>query len=358
IFYIFCNVRASRFYYQQVVFPLALAGLLISCGRKQTPPVMETVTIDNVEPRRDVSGRIIDAHDGCLQLFGGRFYLYGTAYGTNDGYHASNCYRVYSSPDLEHWTLEGDLLKQQPDGVCFRPYVVFNPNTRKYVLWFNWYPEPWNARGSHEGVAVSDSPVGPFTIVKTNVNILGPDSHPGDGSLFMDDDGTGYYIFDLINEGYAIRIARLTQDYLGLTGEVSEVLATGGEAPILFRRNQFYYALSGPLCAFCPEGSEVKYMRSTSPLGPYAFKPEWNINRRENTGSFISAQESWVAKIPASGEPELMWMADRWQSTPDKIKGHDFQYWSAPLEFATNGDILPIKIVPKWFITWGAEPSQ
>jgi beta-xylosidase len=335
-----------------------IAILPISCGVRHNVPGVETVTINNIEPRRDVSGQIIDAHDGCLQLFKGRFYLYGTAYGTNDGFGVNNRFRVYSSPDLEHWTLGGDLLKRKPDGICFRPCVVFNPHTHQYVLWFNWYPQPWSAQGSHEGIAVSDTPEGPFKMVNDRINVLGPDSHPGDGSLFVDYDGTGYYIFNLINEGYAIRIARLTPDYLGLTGETSKVLVKGGEAPVLFRRHQYYYAMSGPLCAFCPGGSEVNYLRSTSPLGPYTFNPEWNINRRENSGSFIAAQQAWIAVIPASGEPDFMWMADRWQSASDKIKGHDYQFWSAPLEFNTYGDILPIKPVAKWFITWGGQPTQ
>ncbi len=79
-------------------------------------------------------------------------------------------------------------------------------------------------------------------------------SYPGngDGSLFVDDDGTGYYIYTSIREGYTIHIERLTPDYLGVTGESSSVLAVGGEAPVLFRRNRFYYALFRAFCAFFP----------------------------------------------------------------------------------------------------------
>jgi len=38
---------------------------------------------------------------------------YGTAYGKTDGM-TNNDFRVYSSPDLEHWTFEGTLLKDRP----------------------------------------------------------------------------------------------------------------------------------------------------------------------------------------------------------------------------------------------------
>ena len=304
------------------------------------------MTINNVEPRRDVAGQIIDAHDGCLQFFNGRFYLYGTAYGSGDGYGITNRYVVYSSPDLDRWKFEGELLPSHPTGIYYRPYVVFNLNTRKYMLWYNWYPKKWNGQ---EGIAISDNPIGPFTIVNTNALHNRAGAFPGDGSPFVDEDGKGYYIFTAIGEGYAVRVLALTPDYLGLTGEASGILAKGGEAPLLFRRNNIYYALCGPLCAFCPQGSEVQVFTASSPLGPYT--PRSNINRRSDRDiPNIPAQESWVAKIPTAGEPAFIWMADRWESFPDGIKGHEFQFWSLPLQFKTNGDILPIQNIAQWHI--------
>jgi hypothetical protein len=318
----------------------------VACHKIKSSSKIETVTINNMEPRRDVTGQIIDAHDGCLQFFDGQFYLYGTAYGSGDGYGLTNRYVVYSSPDLGQWKFEGEILPVHPPGIYYRPYVVFNQNTRKYVLWYNWFPKGWNGQ---EGIAVSDNPIGPFSIVRTNALHNRAQSLPGDGSLFVDDDGKGYYIFTAIGEGYAVRVLELTSDYEGLTGMASGILAVGCEAPLLFRRNDIYYALSGPLCAFCPQGSEVEVFTAASPLGP--FKAISNINRRaEPHVPNIPAQETWVAKIPTGGEPAFIWMADRWQSFPDGIKGHEFQFWSLPLQFETNGDILPIRNVAQWHI--------
>ncbi|HXR04547.1 MAG TPA: family 43 glycosylhydrolase [Verrucomicrobiae bacterium] len=365
---------------------LLLLAFTISCDRSQTGKAgqnsFQAVTINNLEPRRDVTGEIVDAHDGCLQFFNGRFYLYGTAYGNSDGYGVSNRYRVYSSPNLEQWTFEGDLLKHPPTGVYYRPYVAFNPHTRKYVLWYNWYPTKWDGQ---TGVAVSDTPVGPFTIVNPNVQLSHP--NPGDGSLFVDDDGTGYFIYTAIGEGYTVRVERLTPDYLGSTTRSSRILAAGGEAPLLFRRDNTYYAMCGPRCEACPQGSEAQVFTGVSPLGPFITKPQWNINRRAVSGvpnisvpetnglkvltpggtftlhaatntpvinatnaPAIPAQETWVAKIPTPDGPVFIWMADRWQSSPDGIKGHDFQFW-APLEFSPEGDILPLKAVSRWSIS-------
>ena len=45
--------------------------------------VLRNVTIDNLKPRLDVNGVIIDAHDGSVQQFGGRglFYMHAVQYG-------------------------------------------------------------------------------------------------------------------------------------------------------------------------------------------------------------------------------------------------------------------------------------
>ena len=331
-----------------------LAVFTISCDdthRSQNPEPetngLPTATINNVEPRRDVAGEIIDAHDGCLQFFEGNYYLYGTAYGKADRF-TNNSYRVYTSPDLQRWILKGELLKERPKGFYYRPYVVFNPNTRKYVLWYLWYPKLWNGQ---IGVAVSDTPVGPFTIVNPNVLRRREGSRSGDGSLFVDDDGTGYYIFTAIDDGYAIRVLPLTPDYLGLTGKASNILVKGGEAPLMFRRKNLYYVLCGPLCDACPEGSEVHVFTATAPLGPFTERPDINY-RSENGTLIVPAQETWVARIPTFDDPAFIWMADRWESCPDGVKGHDFQFWSLPLKFDTNGGILPIKNVAQWHITW------
>ena len=343
----------SVFRAQYIRFPFAflIAAFTTSCaqmsqaeGAESKSKGFRTVTISNVEPRRDIKGEIVDAHDGCLQFFGGRYYLYGTAYGKSAGFGINNRFRVYSSPDLERWTFEGELLKETSDGVYYRPYVVFNPNTRKYVLWYNWYPKLWDGQLA---VATSDTPEGPFTIVNPDVQVSQAKSRPGDGSLFVDDDGTGYFIYTVIGQGHAIRVERLTRDYLGSTGETSEILARGCEASAMFRRGDLYYVLFDSCCCFCPSGSGARVFTSSSPLGPFTERA--NINRQPGKRTpIVAAQQTWVARIPTSEGAAFLWMGDRWGSRTDGIKGHDFQYWSAPLKFDPDGGILPIDNLPQW----------
>jgi hypothetical protein len=313
-------------------------------SRQARPSEARMVAIDNTEPRRDLAGQIIDAHDGCLQFFEGRYYLYGTAYGNSAGFSINNRFRVYSSADLVRWIFEGELLKAPPDGVYYRPYVIFNPNTRKYVLWYNWYPKLWEGQ---VGIATSDSPVGPFTLVQSDVQVSQAKFRPGDGSLFADEDGTGYFIYTVIGQDHAIRVEQLKPDYLGSAGKVSEILGTDCESPVLFRRGNVYYALFDKCCCFCPVGSGARVFTASSALGP--FTERMNINRQAGNGSpIVAAQQTWVARIPTSDGPAFVWMGDRWGSRLDGLKGHDLQFWSPPLKFAPDGSILPLEPAPGW----------
>ena len=109
-------------------------------------------------------------------------------------------------------------------------------------------------------------------------------------------------------------------------------------------------------------GSGVRVYTSASPLGPYIYRG--NINRAGHqvrglsspdteagmgpADSIIPAQQAQIATIPARDGPLYLWIGDRWQSAPDGIKGHDFQYWSSPLEFDADGMIKQLE----WHDTW------
>jgi len=366
------KMQANKFNFCALLVACAFPLVIASCSQE---PKAEKIVIDNSSPRLDVNGQIIDAHGGCLQFFNGTYYLYGNKFGTNHDDVFLNCpFSVYSSPNLRDWTYVGNLLKGAPNGYYYRPYVVFNPKTKKYVLWYNWYQKLWEGNA---GVAMSDSPTGPFVVVNRRAHLSG--TSPGDGTLFVDDDGTGYYIYTDIANDYAVRAEKLNADFSDTSGHGSVFIGFGAEAPLMFRRHNLYYILAGTLCAACKEGAEVGVEISSSPLGPYKFAGEINHQSghdtmqassdstlegdagsngpsgywhpREKKDPFIHAQETWVAKIPAAnGDSMYLWMADGWYSTPDGTRGHDFQYWSSPLQFNADGTIQPLKLDPQWVL--------
>ena len=293
-----------------------------------------SVTLSNVLPRRDRSGTVLDVHDGCLEYFNGAFYLYGTRYGDTDGFTPANRYVCYRSPDLLQWQYEGELLQNPPKGVYYRPYVKFNPKTKKYVLWYNWYPTLWEGQ---YGVAVADDPAGPFVIQNPCVQVAF--AQPGDHGLFIDDDDAAYLIYTSIAEGHGISIEKLSEDYLSSTLKNSGIIEKGVEACALFKRNGLYYALFDRTCCFCPEGTGARVYTGVSPFGPFEYRG--NINRIDDR-IIIPAQQTHVAAVPSAAGVQFIWMGDMWGSTTDGIKGHDFQYWSSPLQFDADGMIAPL----------------
>ena len=297
----------------------------------------------------------MDAHDGKLIRVDGTYYLYGTTYRSCGG--SAPCqfnatFSCYSSPDLEAWTLlSSDILPysdprnrmgykdNDPEygpgvQIRYRPHVVFNQNTKKYVLWYDWRNKGsgyGDNKHSAQGAAVSDRPGGPFVVATANATLAGPVSFRGDLDVFVDDDDahTAYLIYTAGN-AQTMTIERLSADYLTSTmqttwdpvGSSSEngggyKTATGcapyasqgncgsaaardmnashywntlsggllhlgvdasAEAPAMWKNGSTYFASFDQNCGFCRSGSGAWVHSASSPLGPW--KLHRNINRR------------------------------------------------------------------------------
>ena len=335
---------------------IVLLALGILVGAHAADHLKPAAEISNLQPRRDIKGEIIDAHDGCLEFFNGTYYLYGTRYGRTDGFGKSNRYVCYSSPDLLKWTPHGEILIDAPPRVYYRPYVKFNQRTGKYVLWGN--------ADNHYLVAISDTPVGPFTVQNPNVPVKHGETQ-GDLGLFVDDDGTGYITYSFCEKNgnwlattepithHQICVEKLAPDYLSSTMESTDPVAGNVESPALFKRNNVFYLLFDNTCCFGADGSGARVYTAPTPLGPFTYRGNINIKGAgaENLPSpftppatgrpncIIKAQQTDIATLPTPRGPVYIWMGDRWGSRPDGIKGHDFQYWSRPLQFEADGMI-------------------
>ncbi|HEX8712511.1 MAG TPA: family 43 glycosylhydrolase [Terracidiphilus sp.] len=352
---------------QTILLRAACLSLMLSVAADAVagPAGTLTVTIDNQSPRRDISGRILDAHDGTLDYFKGRFYLYGTHYGRTNGLGKTNYFVCYSSADLTRWKYEGKLLWNPPARTYYRPHVKFNAQSKEYVLWYN--------ADDEYGVAVSRRPQGPFRIVNPDARLKYSSGGVGDFGLFVDGDGTAYIAYvsfvtsplesrPVANpKHHRISVERLAPDYLSSTYRNGGFVAGNVESPALFSRAGVYYLLFDNTCAFCKTGSGARVYMSNAPLGPYTY--QGNINIRSDSGAegrswtrpgtgrddtILPAQQADVAEFPTTTGTLYMWMGDRWGSTPDGIKGHDFQVW-VPLRFR-NRKLLPLENEIRWKI--------
>jgi len=252
--------------------------LLCTCDRAETAndngQSSNAVTISNTAPRTTADGKIVDAHDGRIIKFGEYFYWYGTSYGQTNGFTKANEYHVYRSSDMVSWEHIGPAIRDAPAGVYYRPHVIYNIADDRYVLWYNWYPELWNG---HFGVAVSDSPEGPFTIVSDDVEVAHSDLGVGDFGLFVDEDQSAYISYNTIN-GHRVSVEKLSIDYLGSTLKNGGYIARYCEAGSMFRRNDKYYLLTDFTCCFCNQGAGARVYMPDDPLGDWTLTN--NINRQ------------------------------------------------------------------------------
>jgi len=266
---------------------------------------------------KDTAGNRIEAHGaGMLKSPGdGRWYWYGESKKTDDlSEHGINCYSAETIAGP--WTFEGQVFTQdqvqQPDikgpFVIERPKVLYNPKTKKYVMWF--HLDDYNYKYRHAGVAQSDSPTGPFEYV----HALQPDGVPSlDMSLFQDPvDQQAYFVRSCDNR--YVGISRLTEDYLNSTGMISKQELCEGMA--LFRHpNGTYYMITSHLTGWSP--NPLMLFRAE---GATLDDPQW-VNMGNPTGdktSFNSQPTYVVQYTPAVGEPYFVYMADDWVRCPNQ----------------------------------------
>ncbi|MCL2405194.1 MAG: glycoside hydrolase family 43 protein [Defluviitaleaceae bacterium] len=222
----------------------------------------------------------------------GHYYMYATSGGGS--------FTGWRSPDMVNWTRLGVVF--QPDsfhwgiGDFWAPEVIFH-NGRYYMF----FSARWRVGATlRKGVAVSDSPVGPF------VDALGEplfdfgwaaiDGHP-----FIDDCGTVYLYFardcsenvvDGIHESH-IYVVQLADDLLSVVGEPTFLIrptqpweAHGtwrwNEGPWVIKHGGLYYLMYSANY-FASREYGVGYAVSDSPLGPFV-KSENNPILRAHPG--------------------------------------------------------------------------
>jgi hypothetical protein len=221
--------------------------------------------------RFDVNGNAIDAHDGQLARFGGTYYLYGTSY--DCGYRWQNnstfCgFKVYSSPDLVHWTDRGFVVPGYQCADCFRPHVIYDPATRDYVLWTN---DSSTAAPGDFRVYTSSSPTGPFT--QQALPTLAYGNCGWDFGLYQDPaTGRGYLVdTDCSDNHQGLVVQQLAPDDLTSDGQYDVIHMPGPvESPAMFYRNGVYYiTMSDPTCGYCT-ATGTGYLTATNPLGTWS----------------------------------------------------------------------------------------
>ncbi|KAG6398190.1 hypothetical protein SASPL_139645 [Salvia splendens] len=220
----------------------------------------------------------------------------------------------YSSKDLWTWKNEGIVLPAEEtdethdlhkSNVLERPKVIYNDKTAKYVMWM--HIDDANYTKASVGVAVSDSPTGPFDYLFSK-RPHGFDSR--DMSIFKDDDDVAYLIYSS-DDNSELHIGPLNEEYLDVTNVMKRILiGQHREAPALFKHEGTYYMITSGCTGWAP--NEALAHAAESIMGPWENmgNPCIGGNKIFRATTFF-AQSTFVLPLP--GLPgSFIFMADRW----------------------------------------------
>lgn len=376
--------------------------------------VYDSITGTNGEAQYDTNGNRIQAHGGQVQQFTvdgeTKYYWYGED--RSRGFRPVTGVHLYTSTDLYNWTDEGVVFKSIPvsadeyglgetnlsvftDNEYFkslyndyegqpsdtpelyeskleetywnlaedrcimeRPKVIYNEATDKYVLWFHadgHTPESTSNYGKAQaGVAISDTPYGPFKLVGTydlyysqEVDYEAVNDHPGavrDMNVFVDADGTAYisYSSEMNQTTY---IGKLNDTYTGLATDPDEAvqgvdytrnfIGQSREASAMFLYDGKYYMITSGCTGWNP--NQAQYAVADTPLGPWTTKGDPCIGDYNST-TFDSQSACVIPVDPENGK--YIYMGDRWYNA--SVNGGDLsdsRYVWLPIKFASNDRI-------------------
>ncbi len=307
------------------------------------------------------------------------------------GYRGGIC--AYSSDDLYNWQFEGVIMRNVPSrealdtdsyfkevyaeytpeqldnvfmsldaerAVIERPKLIYNEKTKQYVLWFHadgpTKESDANYAAACAGVAVSDSPFGPFRFVdRYRLNVCPPDQEDQapqskgmarDMNLFKDTDGTAYIIYSS-EENLTMYISKLNEEYTYLAtdpdkavcGEDFVRLFPGAqrEAPALFLKDGKYYLLTSGCTGWAP--NQAGYYVADSIFGEWTPMGDPCVGDEEHTTFF--SQSTCVFREPESDT--WIYMGDRW----NEYDLGDSRYIWLPLEFDKDG-VMSISFQDEW----------
>lgn len=220
--------------------------------------------------------------DPDVLTYDGKYYMYATSHGKG--------YDVYVSTDLVHWENKG-LAFEDPRGGAWAPDLFHHSqgDGKVYLYYTDNNPDPSSTKTSPPqkqiGVAVADSPLGPFEDKKVLV-IDAIDAH-----VFEDSDGQLYFYFADIKNGFRI-MGQPMRDPLTPVGEPTEILRPTEpwemvdgkvtEGPFMLKRDDTYYLMYSGTGANSPNYA-IGYATASTPLGPFTKYPQNPIAQRTDS---------------------------------------------------------------------------
>ena len=286
----------------------------------------------------------------------GKYYIYSTTDGQPGwgGWY----YTAYSSNDLKDWTYEGIVLDLKSDQVSWADGNAWAPAIEekktkdgyRYYLYFSGNPK--NGGGKQIGVAIADSPTGPFTDLGHPMITESPTGRGQqiDVDVFTDPVSGKSYLY--WGNGYMAG-AELNKDMVSIKKKTLTVLTPEGgtlqdyayrEAPYVFYRNGLYYFMWSVDDTGSPN-YHVAYGTSNSPLGPIQVAADPIVTIQDPEKEIYGPAHNSVICKPGT---------DEWYIVYHRINKHYLDKSLSPgthrevcidrLEFNEDGTIKRVKL--------------
>ncbi|BAL89288.1 putative glycosyl hydrolase [Actinoplanes missouriensis 431] len=274
--------------------------------------------------------------DPNISVVGDTFWIHPTT----DGYDGWSGTRIhaFSSKDLVHWTDHGVALDLGPDvtwadNSAWAP--AFAQRDGKYYLYFSGGMATGNT-AKHLGVAVADSPAGPFTDA-LGKPLVAAGTYSGqmiDPAVFTDDDGSSYLYW---GNGSSYQV-KLKNDMTSF--ESSQVKTyrpvNYNEGSFVVKRNGTYYFMWSENDTRSAD-YRIAYATGTSPLGPWNDRVGVILQKDPALGILGTGHHS-VVQLPNSDDWYIAYHRF-------KIPGGDGTHREATIDrltFAPDGSINPV----------------
>ncbi len=229
-------------------------------------------------------------------------------------------WHCFSSADLVNWTDHGVIFSL--DDISWAEKWAWAPDCMKrndrYYFYFT--------ADDQIGVAVSDSPAGPFkdALGKPLIERNESGTRVMDPAIFIDDDEQAYLYFGQ-NE---LRVVRLNEDMVTRNGDIVKLEAENFHEGIWVHKIDSIYYLTYPSYKGDKVANLLEYSIGKSPYGPFEYKGVIMDNRSRNIHhSIVKFNDQWYIFYHVQGPSP-----------------YERRVCMSRLYYNTDGTIIPVNI--------------
>ena len=186
---------------------------------------------------------------------------------------------AYSTKDMRTWTAHGPIMKPTDFAWVQKDAWASQVHEKDGKFWFYTAVEhdPATSHGKAIGVAVADSPLGPFVDARGSALVRNEDTKDPhhwddiDPTVWTEPDGTSWLIWGNAN----CYMARLAENMVNFDGPIRTIgLPNFVEGPWIFKRGDIYYLAYASMNRELGPDERISYATAPRIEGPWTPKGE------------------------------------------------------------------------------------